>query len=101
MSLQAVTPRLVGTLISTGTLVGQISIKKHSPILQGYVSMPEKVVADPIETYTGEYTITPKVTEQEFDTRNKKMKSDLVVEEIPFYEVSNQSNGSTVIIGGK
>ena len=50
--------------------------------------------------YDGSYIVTPKVTPQVLSTAEKKMADDLTVKEIPYYEVSNQANGKTIIIGG-
>lgn len=52
-----------------------------------------------MEYYTGEYTVTPSIEEQTLQTQNKMMSNDVVVEEIPYYETSNQYGGYTVIIG--
>ena len=73
---------LSGSIKSNGALHGSL----HMPV--GY------------EDYTGEYEITPKVTAQVIETADKHMISDLTVKEIPYYEVSNQANGKTVLIGG-
>lgn len=54
---------------------------------------------DGIETYEGDYTIIPKVSEQELQTKNKMMKENVTIEQIPFHEFSNDS-GTTVVIGG-
>lgn len=51
------------------------------------------------EYYTGEYVVTPSVQEQILETRNKVMSNDVTVEEIPYYETSNEHGGYTVIIG--
>lgn len=52
------------------------------------------------DPYDGEYTITPKVTEQTLPTRAKTMRDDVTVLEIPYVSVSNLSGGNTVTIGG-
>lgn len=52
-----------------------------------------------IETYEGYYTVIPKVTEQEMQTKNKMMKDNVTIEQIPFHEFSNET-GTTVVIGG-
>ena len=51
--------------------------------------------------YTGDYEVTPKTTAQELLTRQKFMADDVTVYAIPYYEVGNNSGGSTVYIGGK
>lgn len=52
------------------------------------------------EVYEGSYRVTPRVSNQTLDTANKLMKSDVVIEEIPYAEVSNNSGGKTATIGG-
>lgn len=52
-----------------------------------------------IETYEGDYTVIPKITEQEMQTKNKMMKDNITVQQIPFHEFSNEA-GTTVVIGG-
>ena len=49
------------------------------------------------EYYEGEYRAIPKVIEQSFDTKQKVMKEDFIVEEIPYDETSN-IYGTTVVI---
>lgn len=51
------------------------------------------------ETYDGDYTVTPRVFEQELETKNKLMASNVTVLAIPYSEVSNNSGGNTVTIG--
>ncbi len=52
------------------------------------------------EIYDGEYSVTPKVYEEtELETKHKLMKDDVVVRKIPTFEVSNESGGTTLIIG--
>lgn len=52
-----------------------------------------------IETYEGDYTVIPKVSEQELQTKNKMMKDSVTIQQIPFHEFSNET-GTTVVIGG-
>lgn len=49
--------------------------------------------------YTGEYEVVPAVDEQTLFTAQKIMKRNLVVNAIPFLEVSNEFNGETITIG--
>ena len=49
--------------------------------------------------YTGDYAVTPKIESQTLPTREKVMVDDLTIKEIPFFNVSNTSGGSTVYIG--
>ena len=52
-----------------------------------------------VNYYTGDYEITPAVYSQIMPTRNKTMYDDVTVQEIPYYETSNEQGGYTVIIG--
>ena len=64
--------------------------------LDGTVS----TVKQDIPTYTGEYTVTPKVEEETIlQTKGRKMIKDVTVRKIPQYEVSNPQGGETLIIG--
>lgn len=51
-----------------------------------------------LPNYEGSYSVIPKTYEQTLETKNKSMIDDLVVEEIPYSEVSNPSGGKTVNI---
>lgn len=50
-----------------------------------------------IPYYEGDYEVIPEVVSQTLETRNKIMRDDVTVREIPYYEVSNES-GLTVYI---
>lgn len=98
-ALSSVNNQLTGVLVSTNTNNRLIGIlKKQFNNLNGVLSVPPEV---PTEIYNGEYTITPKpFNEQTLETAGFKMKHDVVVSEIPFYETSNES-GYTIYIGGE
>lgn len=50
--------------------------------------------------YDGGYDVTPlPFTETILQTSGKTLARDVVVEEIPYFETSNESGGYTVIIG--
>lgn len=51
--------------------------------------------ADP---YMGDYEITPKVDAQTMPTAQKLMTQDVTIKAIPYFNVSNNSGGSTVYI---
>lgn len=63
-------------------------------ILQAINELPE------YETYDGSYRVRPLITAQTLATNNKLMHSDLIIEEIPYSEVTNGVGGMTVTIGG-
>ncbi|MFR8011272.1 MAG: hypothetical protein ACLU8W_05870 [Clostridia bacterium] len=49
--------------------------------------------------YEGNCDITPKVIPQKMETKNKAMREDVLIRQIPYEAVSNGS-GTTVTIGG-
>ena len=51
------------------------------------------------EFYDGRYIVTPKSSKQTLDTTNKLFQGDLVVDKIPYAEVTNEKGGLTVTIG--
>lgn len=61
------------------------------------VDVATPVVASTAADYDGSYVIIPKVESQTMPTENKRMRQDVLVREIPYYEVSNVS-GLTVYI---
>ena len=50
------------------------------------------------EAYTGAYEVTPDVVKQVLPTAQKTMSRDVTILEIPFFEVTNNSGGTTVSI---
>lgn len=53
------------------------------------------------EEYDGEYRVIPQAFHaQTLDSANKIMREDVTVAEIPYFAVSNEEGGKTVIIGG-
>lgn len=51
------------------------------------------------EYYQGEYVVTPKMFEGTvLLTKDKTMVDDVTVLEVPFYEVTNETGGTTVYI---
>ena len=48
--------------------------------------------------YEGTYEVTPDVSEQKLETKEKIMRDDVIIKEIPFFETSNNSGGTTVYI---
>ncbi len=49
--------------------------------------------------YEGSYDITPKVIPQKMGTKNRAMREDVLIRQIPCEAVSNGS-GTTITIGG-
>lgn len=50
------------------------------------------------EVYTGAILIIPSLVSQELETANKFVKDNIVIEEIPYSQVSNPAGGWTVTI---
>ena len=67
-------------------------------ILDAVNELPDADTAD-FEVYEGSYRVTPAVSSQTLDTSNKLMQADVIVEKIPYAEVSNNSGGKTASIG--
>lgn len=51
--------------------------------------------------YDGEYVVTPRVGEQKLETKGAIMNDDVTIKAIPFFNVGNQSGGSTAYIGSE
>ena len=86
---------LTGIINGSSELVGSI---QSAHFLHGVIAVaPTAAPADP---YDGEYTVTPRVTEQTLNTKHKYMEDDVCVLAIPYYETSNLS-GKTAYIGGE
>lgn len=50
------------------------------------------------DKYEGEYEVTPKIEAQTLPTARKYLTKDVLVNKIPYAEVSNNANGTTVTI---
>lgn len=60
-----------------------------------------EVDASPYKVYDGNYTVTPKSTEQELPTKAKRLEENIVILSIPTWETVNAQGGMTFYIGGK
>ena len=69
-----------------------------SPIVQLECSISKSPVTIPV--YNGKYDFTPDQNEQIINTKGRLMINDMIFREIPYEEVSNNSGGTTVTIGG-
>lgn len=88
--------------ISFGYLKAIIS---NSTFLSGKVNFTNELkgaisTLESVDSYDGDYLITPRIKSQFLFTKNKKMNDDITVLAIPYYETSNLS-GKTVYIGGE
>lgn len=55
-------------------------------------------VTKDVDYYDGDYSVIPKVTRQTLPTEKKFLGSDIKVEKIPIFDVSNTSGGTTIYI---
>lgn len=60
----------------------------------------EIVSAGSGEKYKGNYVVVPKTEAQVLTTRQKYMTDNVTVKGVPCFEVSNNADGTTFIIGG-
>lgn len=88
---------LRGSIRSTGCLSGNIVSKV---VLKGCAYIPEIVDNTTIEEYDGTYVVTPIFDDQVLPTADKLLVNDLTIESIPYSEVTNDSGGLTINIGG-
>ena len=77
------------------TLEGHL---KPGESLRGTITQGPMLVSD-CPNYEGAYEVRPEVYPQELETAEKRMKQNLLVQEIPYMEVTNASGSITVIIG--
>lgn len=78
--------------ISAGTsLQGKLS---ESGALGGTVCVTQEY-----DAYTGDYEVVPQAFRtQTLETANKLLRNNIVVNEIPYFETGNDSNGMTAYI---
>ena len=87
--------KLVGKLSGGGTLSGSISTTV--PAIGGSITVPQGVGMLP---YDGVTEVIPRAdAEVVLPTMRRFVNDDIVVREIPYYEISNEF-GTTVNIGG-
>lgn len=86
---------LEGTICSKAKLDGSIRAKAS---LRGEIVVPQVTNAG-WSLFEGEYSVTPETYEQVIPTAFKRMKDDLTVFAIPYYETTNETGGNTVYIG--
>lgn len=100
------TARLVGTIESNRSLKGRIinearlvgNIGRNKNLKGRIVIQPNKTGHD---EYIGSYEVIPKIADQLLPTKEKYLQDDIKIKSIPYYEVSNNNGGITVIIGGE
>ncbi len=85
--------KLSGTISLRESLSATLSV--HDSIV-AEIGIPESVGSHP---YEGDYVVKPKMHEETvLATNGKLMNDDVTVLEIPYFETSNLSGGTTVYI---
>ena len=87
---------ITGTLTTDKPLIG--TVQTTEMVLVGNLEVGKVILNVDVENYEGSYTVTPKVSEQLLETKQRLMTDDLTIKGIPIYEVSNSSGGMTVYI---
>lgn len=86
-------------LKATLTPYGSLQALLHSGNgLSATITQGPMMISD-CPDYEGDYVIRPAIDAQELETKGKRMKTNLLVQEIPYAEVSNTTGGTTVTIG--
>lgn len=57
-----------------------------------------KWAAEELPVYNGEYSIVPAATEQVLQTTQKMMDANIIIQKVPYNEVTNVANGTTATI---
>jgi hypothetical protein len=88
-----------GEFAHKASLFGHLEKTKD---IRGYIGCGIKRVNDrlPEEEYKGSYEAVSRPFKDSYlETKNKRLKDNIHVKEIPYYETSNLSDGVTVYIG--
>lgn len=87
---------LVCEVEATGVIVGNI---RAGDVIAGVIQVGHLSSTEYLP-YEGSYEVEPLTREQILSTANKVMTQDIRIREISYQEVSNESGGYTVTIGG-
>ena len=90
---------LKGLIVHKAGLFGRLEKTKD---IRGYIGCGIKRVNErlPEEEYKGSYEAVSRPFKDSYlETKNKRLKDNIHVKEIPYYETSNLSDGVTVYIG--
>lgn len=86
----------IAATIDTPQAVAEISIFADAATIE--LGDHNEVAFDGFETYDGLHTVTPTRSVQRLETKNKIVKKDIVIKEVPFSETSNTAGGTTFYI---
>lgn len=88
---------IVGDVSSTASLVGNVTANGFlSNAFIGSVNITKLEYP----AYDGEYEITPRAEAQVLQTAMRTLEDDILIKEIPYFDVSNEY-GRTIYIGGE
>ncbi len=91
--------KISGAISSPSKMSGTIS---NPTKMSGSMAIGTIFVSDEIseeDKYSGSYEVVPNQEEQVLKTAQKYMVKDVTIKEIPYAEVTNIANGTTVTIG--
>lgn len=75
-----------------------LQLKDRDKFQPGFKAL--QIATNPdVEIYKGNYEATPRPEAQTFETAERYLKEDFVVNKIPYYSTSNIAGGNTVFIG--
>ena len=92
-----ITPIIVPMQVSVSTVQIPMTVSVSEVQMQMSIGVAYSIVDG--DWYDGEYDVTPMLTEQELATRDKLMRNNVTVREIPIVSTSNPYGGQTVVIG--
>ena len=73
----------------------RLNIQPRAPVIRLRIEQGHSV-----DWYKGEVEVTPKFEQQSLPTKDKTMRENIVVTEIPVEITINESGGNTITIGG-
>ncbi|NBH27265.1 hypothetical protein D3Z60_16030 [Lachnospiraceae bacterium] len=86
-ALDSLNGKMSGESVLRGTLSGGESLSGSICVTKEY------------DVYSGDYKVVPRASgSQILNTANKVLKEDILVTEVPYWETSNEFNGTTVYI---
>ena len=86
-ALDSLSGKMSGESVLKGTLSSGESLSGSICVTREYAA------------YSGDYKVVPKASgSQILNTANKVLKEDILVTEVPYWETSNESNGTTAYI---
>ena len=92
-----ITPVVIPMTVSVSNVQIPMSVSVSNVQMQMSIGAAYSIVDG--DWYDGEYDVTPMLTDQTLLTRDKLMRNNVTVREIPVTSTSNPYGGQTVVIG--